>query len=171
MRAKETEDQDDAKGYTSPRVLLSILRLGQALARLRLAKVVEKEDVDEAIRLMDASKESLEDARLHGRRRNGSGDDEADDDDYDGFDFAQRDEEEGDGAGASDPATRSWRLFSMISDYMKTESRTAVDIETAEQLCDEKGFTRNELMATITEYENMDIWSYDTDGHRIMLVA
>jgi DNA replicative helicase MCM subunit Mcm2 (Cdc46/Mcm family) len=47
MRAQETEDGDNAKGYTSPRVLLSILRLGQALARLRLADVVEKEDVDE----------------------------------------------------------------------------------------------------------------------------
>lgn len=171
MRAKETEDQDDAKGYTSPRVLLSILRLGQALARLRLAKIVEKEDIDEAIRLMDASKESLEDARRQGRRRNGDGDAEADQfDDEEGFDFARRDDDGG-GPDESNPATRSWRLFSMISDYMKAESRTAVDIETAEQLCDEKGFTRNELMATITEYENMDIWSYDTDGHRIMLVA
>jgi DNA replication licensing factor MCM7 len=163
IRAKETEDADDAKGYTSPRVLLSILRLGQALARLRLAKVVEKEDVDEAIRLMDASKESLEDARRRGRR----GGDDGDDGDEDTFDFAQREDE---GADANDPATRTWRLFSMISEYMKEESRTAVDIETAEQLCDEKGFTRDELMATIDEYENIDIWAYDTDGHRIMLV-
>lgn len=169
MRAKETEDEDDAKGYTSPRVLLSILRLGQALARLRLAKVVEKEDIDEAIRLMDASKDSLEDARKQGRRRTGNGDDDDDDDDN-VFDFARR-EDDGGGADENDPATRSWRLFSMISDYMKQESRTAVDIEAAEQLCDEKGFTRNELMATITEYENIDIWAYDTDGHRIMLVA
>lgn len=41
------------------RQLLSILRLSQALARLRLSDVVANEDVDEAIRLTHASKASL----------------------------------------------------------------------------------------------------------------
>lgn len=157
MRAKETEDEDDAKGYTSPRVLLSILRLGQALARLRLAKVVEKEDVDEAIRLMEASKESLLEAKESARRRNGE---DGEDDDI--FNFGDGNEDEA--------ASRTWRLYSMISEYMTSENRTAVDIETAEQLCDEKEFTRDELMATIDEYERLDIWTYDTDAHCIQLV-
>jgi len=43
------------------RQLLSILRLSQALARLRLSKNVSHEDVDEAIRLTHASKSSLDD--------------------------------------------------------------------------------------------------------------
>ena len=43
------------------RQLLSILRLSQALARLRLANTVSHEDVDEAIRLIHASKSSLDD--------------------------------------------------------------------------------------------------------------
>jgi DNA replication licensing factor MCM7 len=41
------------------RQLLSILRLGQALARIRLANRVENDDIDEAIRLIDSSKASL----------------------------------------------------------------------------------------------------------------
>jgi len=45
--------------FTSARTLLGILRLSTALARLRLATVVEKEDVDEAIRLTEMSKASL----------------------------------------------------------------------------------------------------------------
>ncbi|NXT00238.1 MCM7 factor, partial [Jacana jacana] len=45
--------------YTSARTLLSILRLATALARLRLGGVVEKEDVNEAMRLMEMSKDSL----------------------------------------------------------------------------------------------------------------
>jgi len=45
--------------YTSARVLLGILRLSTALARLRLSNVVERDDVNEAIRLMEMSKESL----------------------------------------------------------------------------------------------------------------
>ncbi|XP_074427816.1 DNA replication licensing factor MCM7 isoform X1 [Larus michahellis] len=45
--------------YTSARTLLAILRLATALARLRLVDVVEKEDVNEAMRLMEMSKDSL----------------------------------------------------------------------------------------------------------------
>lgn len=45
--------------FTSARNLLGILRLSTALARLRLANKVEKDDVNEAIRLMEMSKESL----------------------------------------------------------------------------------------------------------------
>jgi DNA replication licensing factor MCM7 len=47
--------------FTSARTLLGVLRLSTALARLRLANVVEKEDVDEAMRLMEMSKSSLVD--------------------------------------------------------------------------------------------------------------
>ncbi|XP_058566845.1 DNA replication licensing factor MCM7 isoform X1 [Neofelis nebulosa] len=45
--------------YTSARTLLAILRLSTALARLRMVDMVEKEDVNEAIRLMEMSKDSL----------------------------------------------------------------------------------------------------------------
>lgn len=45
--------------FTSARNLLGILRLSTALARLRLADIVEKEDVAEAIRLLEMSKDSL----------------------------------------------------------------------------------------------------------------
>ncbi|XP_026518362.1 DNA replication licensing factor MCM7, partial [Terrapene carolina triunguis] len=45
--------------FTSARTLLGILRLASALARLRLVDVVEKEDVNEAMRLMEMSKDSL----------------------------------------------------------------------------------------------------------------
>ena len=41
------------------RQLLSILRLSQSLARLRLSNLVSQEDVDEAIRLIHSSKASL----------------------------------------------------------------------------------------------------------------
>lgn len=45
--------------FTSARNLLAILRLSTALARLRISNVVEKDDVNEAIRLMQMSKESI----------------------------------------------------------------------------------------------------------------
>jgi len=45
--------------FTSPRTLLAVLRLSTALARLRLANQVEQDDIDEAIRLIEMSKNSL----------------------------------------------------------------------------------------------------------------
>ena len=42
--------------YTSARMLLSILRLATALARLRFGDLVSKDDIDEALRLMESSR-------------------------------------------------------------------------------------------------------------------
>lgn len=55
---KEARNNKDMT-FTSARTLLAILRLSTALARLRLADAVEKEDVNEAMRLMEMSKDSL----------------------------------------------------------------------------------------------------------------
>lgn len=59
--SKEQEKDGKAYTYTSARTLLGVLRLSQALARLRFSDVVEHADVDEALRLMEVSKESLND--------------------------------------------------------------------------------------------------------------
>eukprot|EP00242_Pyramimonas_sp_CCMP2087_P007222 CAMPEP_0198204884 /NCGR_PEP_ID=MMETSP1445-20131203/8367_1 /TAXON_ID=36898 /ORGANISM="Pyramimonas sp., Strain CCMP2087" /LENGTH=745 /DNA_ID=CAMNT_0043876969 /DNA_START=68 /DNA_END=2305 /DNA_ORIENTATION=- len=63
MREEEADpDNHDKRGtYTTARTLLSILRMSQALARLRLAEEVAKSDVDEALRMMKMSKISLDD--------------------------------------------------------------------------------------------------------------
>eukprot|EP00058_Branchiostoma_floridae_P007781 XP_002593269.1 hypothetical protein BRAFLDRAFT_123634 [Branchiostoma floridae] len=55
---KEARNNKDST-FTSARSLLAILRLSTALARLRLVDVVEKDDVNEAMRLMEMSKDSL----------------------------------------------------------------------------------------------------------------
>ena len=61
MRKQQKEDEAEDKGYAyvSARTLLAVLRLSQALARLRMDDVVGQGDVDEALRLMDVSKASL----------------------------------------------------------------------------------------------------------------
>ena len=60
-QGKEDEEQKKSHTYTSARTLLGVLRLSQALARLRYSDEVEQGDVDEALRLMEVSKESLYD--------------------------------------------------------------------------------------------------------------
>lgn len=67
---KEARNSKDTT-FTSARTLLAILRLSTALARLRLADAVEKEDVNEAMRLMEMSKDSLNPAHeMHNRAHN-----------------------------------------------------------------------------------------------------
>merc|ERR1719324_873155 len=53
-------DVDSRKSYTTPRTLLAILRLSQAHARARFSHRVERQDFEEAMRLMKVSKESVE---------------------------------------------------------------------------------------------------------------
>ncbi|KAF7458044.1 putative DNA replication licensing factor MCM7 [Cryptosporidium felis] len=57
-RIEQTRD-DWRKTYTTPRTLLGVLRLSQALARLRFSNMVERADFEEATRLMIESKRSV----------------------------------------------------------------------------------------------------------------
>lgn len=77
MRKQQQEDEADDKSYSyvSARTLLGVLRLSQALARLRLDAVVGQSDVDEALRLMDVSKASLYEHQANGRN---AGEDQTD---------------------------------------------------------------------------------------------
>lgn len=62
LRRREKVEQtreDWRKTYTTPRTLLGILRLSQALARLRFSNLVERADFEEATRLMIESKNSV----------------------------------------------------------------------------------------------------------------
>jgi DNA replication licensing factor MCM7 len=61
MRKKQKADEARKKQFThvSPRTLMGIVRLSQALARLRFSEEVVREDVDEALRLIEVSKASL----------------------------------------------------------------------------------------------------------------
>ena len=61
MRQQQKRDEGGKKHFThtSPRTLLGVLRLSQALARLRFATMVVTDDVDEALRLVEVSKASL----------------------------------------------------------------------------------------------------------------
>jgi DNA replication licensing factor MCM7 len=61
--------------YTGARTLLAVLRLSTSIARLHFRDTVEKDDVDEALRLMHASKSSIDDSK-EGEREVGDPTDE-----------------------------------------------------------------------------------------------
>ena len=61
MRKQQKSDEASKKQFShvTPRTLLGVVRLSQALARLRFSNEVITEDVDEALRLVDVSRASL----------------------------------------------------------------------------------------------------------------
>jgi DNA replication licensing factor MCM7 len=66
---KKAEKRGKQFAHTTPRTLLGIVRLSQALARLRFSETVAQDDVDEALRLVEASKDSLNSEQGNGRRQ------------------------------------------------------------------------------------------------------
>eukprot|EP00899_Mesostigma_viride_P019352 jgi/Mesvir1/27418/Mv07214-RA.1 len=73
MRQQEKESAAP-HSYTTARTLLSILRLSQALARLRFSTVVTQDEVNEALSLMQMSKISLDEKASGGKRGDRTGD-------------------------------------------------------------------------------------------------
>ncbi len=58
-RKEETGNFKEGHQYITPRTLLAIIRVAQGLARLRFNEEVEQIDVDEALRLIEASRSSI----------------------------------------------------------------------------------------------------------------
>jgi len=151
-----------------------VLRLAQALARLRFANTVEQADVDEALRLMEASKESL-----------------------------LEDENKEDGAGGDrSTASRVYRLIRDMFDKGKKGKKRRVvrqkrfgkgpdrerdhDMDAEADSDDEgegtlsmidvrarvlaAGFTEMDLMSTVAEYERLEILMRAANGTKIQII-
>lgn len=59
-RGNNSEGQSQTTySYTTPRTLLAVIRLAQALCKLRLSDKVSQEDIDEALTLMSESQRSI----------------------------------------------------------------------------------------------------------------
>jgi DNA replication licensing factor MCM7 len=122
------------------RQLLSILRLSQALARLRLADIITHEDVDEAIRLTHASKASLLDDSPSGPQE--------------------------DTVSAIYNAIRDMVGEIGASRNVSTVDVPYVQVEA---MVLRKGFTAQELKNCLNEYENLGVWALDAERTHLMM--
>ncbi|KAF9575802.1 Mcm2-7 hexameric complex component [Mortierella alpina] len=121
--------------YVSARTLLGVLRLAQAMARLRFSDTVTVEDVNEALRLVDVSKASLYDQDpAHNGQDGGRGYQSPTDRIYDIIRTMSKDPED------------NWRL---VEELRLQEVRDRVLA---------KGFKVQELEDCLREYEDMNIW-------------
>eukprot|EP01066_Platyproteum_vivax_P008499 Platyproteum_vivax@DN3574_c0_g1_i1.p1 len=156
MRQDEAEEWSGTKSYTTPRTLLGVLRMSQALARVQLKKEVEESDLDEALRLAKASKASVENP----------------------FD----DEEDADDQSAED---RLWELIRKERDRVTTVQRRRakamanngedvemqepwIDMHTIDTQAMAKGFSHAQVMQVIEEYEALNVVFLNESGTKIM---
>ena len=127
------------------RQLLSILRLSQALARLRFSDFVAREDVDEAIRLTHMSKASLLD------EQGGAGG-------------------QSNPTGGPRKEDITSRVFGIIRDYATASSVSSVDLKLCEAMILRKGFTVQQLQYTLEEYESLEIIQINRSRTRVHFV-
>lgn len=136
LRKQQKQDEIDEKNYSyvSARTLLAVLRLSQALARLRLEDVVRQDDVDEALRLMDVSKASLYEHQAGGR----TGEDQTDTSKI--FRIIKE--------MATGPARRARAGEDEDDDDEEMEELTMTEVRSRVLA---KGFTETQLMDTVLE--------------------
>ncbi|KAI8936040.1 hypothetical protein NX059_007541 [Plenodomus lindquistii] len=144
MRQQQKRDDGNKKAFThtSPRTLLGVLRLAQALARLRFADQVISEDVDEALRLTEVSKASL---YADENRR--------DDHTPSSKIYHLIKSMEASGAAAVGDGTRG-----------------ELDLRRVRERVLAKGFTADQFEQAIDEYALLDVWQTTGEGTRLIFI-
>ncbi|KAH7923464.1 minichromosome maintenance protein mcm7p [Leucogyrophana mollusca] len=164
--AKDEEEQKKSHSYTSARTLLGVLRLAQALARLRFADFVQHDDVDEALRLMECSKESLHDdddkhepdrsivsqifRLIKGMAGEGGGK------------RRKRQKRIGRGPGGQ-------RDMDVDSDDEDDDDGELALIDVRSRVLG-AGYTEAQLNDTIVEYESIDVWARVANGAKLRFI-
>jgi DNA replication licensing factor MCM7 len=123
------------------RQLLSILRLSQALGRLRFADQVAREDVDEAIRLTHMSKASLNDDPRKSSAKQETG---------------TRTEQD-----------ISGEMFTILRDYAKNSNLTTLDIKLCEGMVMRKGFSQEQLKTCLDQYDSLELIQVNDAGTEV----
>ncbi|KAG8525321.1 DNA replication licensing factor MCM7 [Bacidia gigantensis] len=144
MRQQQKRDEGGKKQFShiSPRTLLGVLRLAQALARLRFSSQVVTDDVDEALRLIETSK-----ASLHNDGR-GMKDQSPSSKIYN-LVRAMKDS----GAAA-------------VGDG----SRGELSIKKVKERIIAKGFTADQFSQAVDEYAMLDVWQTAAQGTRLVFI-
>jgi len=126
---KESRRSNDTT-FTSARTLLSIMRLATALARLRLGDVVENDDINEAMRLMEMSKDTLNASSETTVRKSKPSD------------------------------AIYGIIVAMVSKKARGDSYSGVSVKMSEvqQRCVAKGFAPDQLKTAISDYEKLNLW-------------
>ncbi|KAK0484021.1 MCM2/3/5 family-domain-containing protein [Armillaria novae-zelandiae] len=169
--SKADEAQNKSHTYTSARTLLGILRLSQALARLRTSSIVDYSDVDEALRLMECSKESLYEDDEQEREPDKSAvsqiyrliksmKDNLDDDENTPVKRQRTTRRIGKGPGGE-----------RDMDVDESESGSVLSMVDVRARVTTAGYTEAQLVETIDKYEELGVLAKVSNGAKLMIMA
>ncbi|MCJ1395578.1 Mcm2-7 hexameric complex component [Xylographa bjoerkii] len=144
MRQQQKRDEGGKKQFThtSSRTLLGILRLSQALARLRFSAQVVTDDVDEALRLIEVSKSSL-----YNESRTG-----------------------GDQSPSSKIYNLIRAMKDSGAAAVGDGSRGELSIKKVRERIIAKGFTEDQFSQALDEYAMLDVWQTAAEGTRLVFI-
>ena len=143
LRKEEKLNPGEGHTYTSARSLLALIRLSQAMARLRFAASVAQGDVEEALRLMVATKAAIVRRPRTGAAAGGSS------------------------AAASDPKSV---VFGIIRDSVRPGANSTAYADVLRQVL-VRGYTEELLRETIADYEQLGILTLSSDASVIRFVT
>ena len=139
-RKEEYDCKKEGHQYITPRSLLAIIRLAQGLARLRFNDEVEQEDVDEALRLIEVSRSSINDEENDNK-----------------ISYNAR----GDNISS---------IFLIIRDMCSNNQDRTVKYADIERKVFSKNFTVIDLEACLQEYSNLNVLLISNDRTEITLL-
>ncbi|KAJ5105572.1 hypothetical protein NUU61_002919 [Penicillium alfredii] len=145
MRKKQKLDEAKRKqfAHVTPRTLLGIVRLSQALARLRFSEEVVREDVDEALRLIEVSKASLYN------------------DGESGADYTP----------SSKIYTLIRSLMESGAAAVGDGDEGELSMRRIRERVLAKGFTEDQLTMAINEYAELSVWQVIGNGTRLVFIG
>jgi len=139
-------EQKNKQGYQyiTPRSLLAVIRLSQALAKLRMNDKVKQEDVDEALRLVEVSQSSIN----------------------------KKENKEGlatfDGVGKKTDAKS--QIYNIVSELCKNDKNKTVKMDVIRKKIRSRNFTDKQLENMLQEYVNLSILYVDENHTEVTLL-
>lgn len=126
---------------TTARTLLAILRLASALSKLNLREIVNSSDVDEAMRLLQVSRSSVD---IHRTNQQNS---------------RHRDLE----------ATPTTRCYRVICELASTDDTKVLSLPYIREKCKSRGFTPEIIENCLEEFDRLNIWAIQGDSDTLQI--
>lgn len=139
-RKEESEMSKQGYQYITPRSLLAIIRLAQALAKLRMGDKVTQDDVDEALRLVEVSKSSVDN------------------------------EDKNDKPDVVAKTDAKSQVFKIVREMCIANSDKTCKMTAIERRVINKGFSKKLLQNMLDEYVNLSILYVDVKGTEVTLL-
>ena len=143
-RKEEKESNKQGYQYITPRSLLAVIRLAQALAKLQMNDRVLQKDIDEALRLVEVSQSSINNS-------------DEDVNNIGNFEKSRK------------PDYKS-QIYQIIVELCKKQKDNTCDMDSIKKKIRQKGFKDSQLNNTLDEYVKLNILYVDSDKTDVTLL-